>query len=272
MPPAISLIIRARDEEASIGRCLEAIAAQDTGGSDAEVIVVDSGSMDRTVEIARQHGATILSLPPLTFTFGRALNLGAANARGELLVALSAHARPPDRGWLERMVEPFADPRIACASGDRFNPDGAPLRERIEQDMDLARRRPEWGYTNAAGAFRAALWRRRAFREDLPACEDKDWAWYWLGQGYRCAIDPGLVVEHDHTHDPIRAIYRRARREAAAYSAFAGPAGAYGLRELTSDWWSDLRWYRSPARARLSHRRAARLLGTYAGRRRARAT
>lgn len=274
MPPAIppiSLILRTRDEAETIGRCLELIAAQDIREPEPEVIVVDSGSVDRTVDIARSHGATIVSLPPRAFTFGRALNLGAANARGELLVALSAHAHPPDSGWLARMAEPFADPGIACASGDRFDPDGAPLATRIDQDIELARRRPGWGYSNAAGAFRAALWRRRAFREDLPACEDKEWAWFWLGQGYRCSVDPGLAVEHDHTHDPLLSIYRRARREAAGYAAFTGAQTAYRARHLALDWWADVRWYSSPGRARLSHRRAARLLGAYAGRRRAKA-
>jgi rhamnosyltransferase len=269
-PPLVSVIIRARDEQASIGRCLELIAQQrdGAGGHGAEVILVDAGSVDRTAEIAQAHGARVVELPARSFTFGRGLNLGAANARGEILVALSAHAFIPDPGWLARLVAPFADPGVACVSGDRFDPDGAPLAAPLRQDLDLARRRPEWGYSNAAGAFRAELWRRRPFRDDLPGCEDKEWAWYWLERGYVCVVDPGSVVDHDHTHDNLRSIYRRARREAQAFAMFAEPT-AYGPRELGREWWSDLRWYSSPARARFSHRRAARLLGVYAGRRRA---
>jgi rhamnosyltransferase len=266
--PELSLIIRARDEEESLGRCLERIRAQDADGAAVEVIVVDSGSVDNTRAIARTHGARLVDMPPESFTFGGALNLGAANARGAVLVALSAHAFLPDPQWLSRVREAMSGPQIACATGDRFDPDGGRLEARIEQDEALARRRPEWGYSNAAGAFRAELWRRRPFREDLPACEDKEWAWHWLARGYRCTIDPGLRVEHDHTHDSVRSIYTRARREAAAYTEFLPwrpPADGPGA--LVREWWSDLRWYPSPARARLSHRRAARLLGAYAGRR-----
>ncbi len=267
--PQISVIVRARNEQSSIGRCLELIAGQrfDPPGPRTEVIVVDAGSEDRTAEIAQAHGARVVELPTRWFTFGRALNLGAANARGELLVALSAHAFAPDSGWLARLTEPFADPAVACVAGDRFDPDGKALHAARHQDFELARRRPEWGYSNAAGAFRAELWRRRAFREDLPGCEDKEWAWYWLERGHLCVVDPTVTVEHDHTHDSLLSIYRRARREAEAYSVFAGLA-SYGPRELGRDWWSDVRWYGSPARARLSHRRVARLLGSYAGRRR----
>jgi rhamnosyltransferase len=265
--PAVTVVIRARDEAAGIGHCLDLVAAQRFGNGRAEVIVVDSGSRDQTVEIAHRRGARVLRVPPDAFTFGGALNLGAANAHGEIVVALSAHAFLPDRDWLTRICGPFADPRIACASGQRYRPDGSILDGRTDQDLALARRHPEWGYSNGAGAFRAELWRQRPFRADLPGCEDLEWARHWLERGYQCVIDPTLVVDHDHTHDSLLSIYRRARREAHGLTAFVD-AGPYRPMHLARDWWSDVRFYSSPLRARASHRRLARLLGTYAGRRR----
>ncbi len=264
----VSVIVRARDEAVSIGRCLELVAGQQTDGAVVETIVVDNDSRDHTAAIAAGAGARVVNIPARRFTFGRSLNLGAANARGEILVALSAHAFLPDPGWLARAVARFADPRVACASGDRWGPNAEPLLEPIEQDIAGARRHPDWGYSNAAGAFRAELWRRRPFRADLPGREDQEWAHHWLEQGFVCLIDPALAVDHDHSHDPLPAIYRRARREAEALASYA-ELPPYRSRELVHDWWSDLRFYDSPLRARLSHRRAARLLGAYAGRRRA---
>jgi rhamnosyltransferase len=264
----LSVIIRARDEAASIGRCLLLIAGQRVAGR-VEVIVVDSGSRDGTVEIAAAAGARVLPIAPDKFTFGRALNLGASAAGGELLVALSAHAFPLERRWLARIAALFGDPQVACASGDRYGPGGEPLTASVVQDFALARAHPAWGYSNGAGAFRASLWRQRGFREDLPACEDREWSWHWLERGYSCVVDPGLVVDHDHTHDLLPAIYRRARREAEGLQSFANGAAA-PERRLLDEWWSDRRFYRSSLRARLSHRRAARLLGERAGRRRAR--
>jgi rhamnosyltransferase len=262
--PALSVIIRARDEAANLKRCLNLLAGQNDVRF--EVVLVDCGSVDDSIAVALAYGAKVLELPPAQFSFGRALNLGAANARGATLVSLSAHAFPRDGGWLARMASVFHDDRVACASGDTYGPDGEHLTAVVIQDAALARRRPEWGYANAAGAFRAELWRQRPFREDLIACEDKEWSLYWLEHGYACVIDPRLAVEHDHTHDRLSAIYRRARREAEAYGRFMDMP-PYGPRDLIADWWSDLRFYDSPARARLSHRRAARLLGAYAGRR-----
>jgi rhamnosyltransferase len=264
----ISAIVRARDEAAKLPRCLEYLRAQELGVDALEVIVVDSGSSDDTVAIARRHGARVIAMPAASFTFGGALNLGAAEATGELLVALSADAFASDRRWLARLSEPFSDPRVACASGDRYGPDGTPLAARIVQDAALARRVPEWGYSNGAGAFRASLWRERPFRTDLTGCEDREWALHWLDQGYVAVLDPALVVDHDHTHDSPTAIYRRARREAQGFATYLDQP-AQRPAELVREWWTDPRFYDSALRARLSHRRAARLLGAYAGRRRA---
>jgi rhamnosyltransferase len=266
----VSVIIRARDEADDLGRCLGLLAAQQ-GVDDVELILVDGGSRDRTPQVAAEHGASVQRITPRQFSFGGALNLGAEAARHELLVALSAHAFPRNRSWLARLRAAFDDDGVACACGDRYDPDGELLTEVVAQDAALARRRPEWGYGNAAGAFRAQLWRQRPFRTDLPACEDKEWAWHWLHQGYTCVVDPALTVDHDHTHDPLRAIFTRARREAVGYAAFLErPARRDGPPDLMRQWWSDTRWYDSAARARLSPRRAARLLGAYAGRRRQR--
>jgi rhamnosyltransferase len=274
----VSVIIRVRDERANLERCLELLGAQRDVG-EVEVIVVDGGSRDGTPGAARARGARVLLTDPgAPFSFGGALNLGAGQASHEVLVSLSAHAFARDAGWLARLAAALdSDPVVACACGDAYGPDGRPLPGPIDQDAALARRRPEWGYANAAGAFRAQLWRRRPFRADLPGCEDKEWALHWLGDGYTCRVDPALMVDHDHTHDSLRAVYGRARREAQAYAMFLGDGGGDGdgsgpgaadLRGLGREWWSDTRWYDSPLRARLSHRRAARLLGAYRGHRR----
>ena len=264
--PDLSVVIRARNEEANLRRCLDMLAAQRLGGLTHEVILVDDCSEDGTVDVARRYDARVIGLAPGTFTFGHALNLGCADARGAIVVSLSADAIPGDTVWLARLADRFADPRVACASGDRYDPSGAYLQTRIEQDATLARTHPGWGYSNSAGAFRAELWRRRPFRSDLPGCEDKEWALHWLERGHVCVIDPALLVGHDHSHDPLRYIYARARREWRGLATFL-PLAPYGPRQLVGDWWSDVRWYSSPLRARLSHRRAARLLGGYAGRR-----
>ena len=263
---SVAVIVRVRDEADALARCLELISAQTGAGTGAELIVVDNDSQDDTAAVARRHGAQVVRIARGRFTFGRALNLGASVAQANLLVALSAHAFVKDPGWLDRLAGWFDDPTVACASGERLWPDGSPLLGPVRLGARLVSGYPRWGYSNAAGAFRADLWRERRFREDLPGAEDKEWARFWAMQRRRVTVlDPQLVVEHDHTHDPLPAIFSRARREAVGYGRFLAPGAQPDVGPLLSEWFWDTRFYRNPWRARVSHRRLARLLGDRVG-------
>ena len=189
----VSVVIRAKDEAASIGRTLEILRAQTI---ESEVIVVDSGSSDDTGEIAREHGASVIWMPAESFTFGGALNTGTEAASAPIVVALSAHAFPKHERWLEAMVDAFDHPKVACAVGGERHPGGGMIDGRLEQDAELLRRYPWSGYSNAAGGFRRELWEQHRFRPDMPGTEDKEWAWHWLQRGYVCVIAPELKVEH----------------------------------------------------------------------------
>jgi rhamnosyltransferase len=265
---AVSVVVRAKDEAASIGRLRDLVRAQDLDGREVETIVVDSGSTDGTPDIARERGARVIGIPAVSFTFGGALNTGCDEARGELIVALSAHAFPRDPTWLARLLAVFEDPRVACASGELYAAEGGRLTERVLQDAELLHRQPYWGYSNAAGAFRAELWRQHPFRPDLPGTEDKEWAHHWIERGYVCVVDPEFNVDHDHSKDSLREQYVRSRREWHGYALYLDlpPRGA---ADVAREWWTDQASYRSRLRARLSHRRVVRLLGMYAGLRRA---
>jgi len=226
--PRVSVVIRTKDEAEHLGGVLDVLAAQSVRGEYVETIVVDSGSRDDTVAIARAHGARIIEIAPETFTYGRALNIGSRAAAAPVIVALSGHAYPRNDEWLAGMLGHFEDERIACASGAGLDPSGQPLTSPILQDAELARRHPFFGYSNASGGYRADLWRERPFREDMPFTEDKEWAWHWLSRGRLVALDPALITDHDHTLDPPLVCYRRARLQCARLGNVPrrGPRGA----------------------------------------------
>lgn len=238
----VSVVVRAKNEAADIGRTLGIIRSQTV---DSQLIVVDSGSTDATVEIAREHDAEIVQIRPEEFTFGGALNLGADVATAPVVVALSAHAFPRDERWLERMLEPFDDDRTACAAGAETGPDGRPIDGLLVQDRALAERYPHWGYSNAAGAFRRELQHRYPFRPEMPGTEDKEWAWHWLHDGYTAAFGPGLSVDHDHSNDPLRETWTRATREWIGYGMYL-PIERYPVGQALRDWGEAARQYRHP--------------------------
>jgi rhamnosyltransferase len=225
-----SVVIRARDEAASIAGVLERLAGQT---EPHEVIVVDSGSADGTAELAEAAGAHVIRIED--FTFGGALNRGASACSGEVIVSLSAHAFPPDSGWLARMTGWFDDPAVACAFGDERDADGHPLHRAVRQDAAMLRAAPHWGYSNGAGAFRAELWRQRGFRADMPGTEDREWSlWAMEAHGAVCVVDPALAVAHDHSRDSLRRSFARYEREARGFGMFLDPRRA---ARLAGKWW-----------------------------------
>src|SRR4051794_30804205 len=131
-----SVVIRVRDEAPALTRLLDLLRRQTT---QHEVIVVDSGSADGGQAAARAAGARLLELAPSDFSFGGALNRGAAVAQGDVVVALSAHAFPKDDDWLARMTAAFEDPGVLCAFGATHGFDARPLDGPVRQDAALAR-------------------------------------------------------------------------------------------------------------------------------------
>jgi glycosyltransferase involved in cell wall biosynthesis len=85
----ISVVIPTINEEASIGRVIDEIPKD----LDLEVIVVDSNSTDRTVEIAKSKGAKVINEPRLGY--GRAYKTGFENATGDIIVALDGDLTYP---------------------------------------------------------------------------------------------------------------------------------------------------------------------------------
>src|SRR4051794_1992613 len=88
----ISIIIPTYNEETAIANTLVYVK-NNSGAAVREIIVADGGSSDKTVELARQAGATVISCT----TKGRAaqMNAGAAMATGKILYFLHADTLPP---------------------------------------------------------------------------------------------------------------------------------------------------------------------------------
>lgn len=265
--PRISALIRCRNEEQGIGRLIDTLRAQ-TIAESIEIVVIDSGSRDRTLEEIRRRGLEPLEIRPKDFSYGGALNIAANAATAPLCVSISAHARPKDSGWAARMVDAFDDARVACAFGQRMDPDaGRPLEAPILQDLDHALAHPFWGYANSAGGFRHDLWRQRPFDEALIASEDLEWALYWQRQGWLVLLDPALDIEHSHRDEGPLKTFRRSRNEVACVARFQ-PVDPFTLNDVLGEWWKGPHLHRSNLRARLDPRRIGRLAGKYVGLRR----
>lgn len=132
MAPTVTVAIPVLDEEAHLGACLDAIDAQTYSGI-VEVLVIDGGSSDRSVEIARQHQMVRVLDNPLRIQ-SAALNLALDEAAGEILVRVDGHCViAPD--YVERCVAAL-DATGAAIVGGGMTPvaDGA-MQEAIAAAM-----------------------------------------------------------------------------------------------------------------------------------------
>ncbi len=242
----ISIVIRAYNEERHIGRLLEGIAQQTL--DETEIILVDSGSTDSTLEIARRYALRVVHIQPDEFTFGRSLNRGIAASQGEIIVIASAHVYPVYPDWLERLLAPFSDPQVALAYGKQRGNATAKFSEGqifarwYPESSDLQQAHPFCNNANAA--IRRSLWQLHPYDESLSGLEDLDWAHWAVGEGYRLAYVAEAEVIHVHNETP-RAVYNRYRREAMAFKRIF-PQEHFGLRDFLrlslSNIFSDM-WY-----------------------------
>ena len=173
-----SLVIRAYNEEKHIGRLLEGIQQQTR--KDVEIILVDSGSNDRTVSIAESFGARIVRIPSTEFTFGRSLNLGIQAATREFIVIASAHVYPVYPDWLESLLRPFEDIKVALTYGRQRGPVTTQFSEQQIYHQwypDVSKPRQATAFcNNANAAIRRSLWEKHPYDETLTGLEDLAWA------------------------------------------------------------------------------------------------
>ena len=110
----ISVVIPAYNEEQHIVRCLESLSAQ-TYKDTFEVIIVDNNSSDKTAELARDHGATVVFEPKAGVIFAR--ETGTKIAKGEIIIQTDADTTyPPD--WIERIMTTFSkNPKAVAVVG-----------------------------------------------------------------------------------------------------------------------------------------------------------
>jgi rSAM/selenodomain-associated transferase 2 len=219
-PVAISIVIPTLDEADNIERCLRSCSAETTG---AEIIVVDGGSSDETVQIARRCGARVLEIPG-----GRArqMNAGAEAATGGILLFLHADSVLP-HGYSPLVREALG--RGAALGAFRLALDSPGIGLRIMETGTRFRSRIlRMPYGDQGLFLTAETFREAGGFPDLPVMEDYEfvrrcrrigkltlvdapvttsarrwlkkgpWKTWWINQGmvlgYRLGVDPSRLA------------------------------------------------------------------------------
>lgn len=215
----ISIVIRTLDEERYLDELLTACGRQRVEGHDVELVIVDSGSTDATLEIAKSHDARITHIDKAEFSFGRSLNVGCAFAEGEVLVFVSGHCVPTDDGWLEALCRPLLAGTAVYGYGRQVGRDQTKFSERqlFDKYFPAVSAIPQQGFfcNNANAAVRRDAWEAHGFDEELTGLEDMDLAKRLVAEGGSVAYVAEAIVYHVHDESWAQ-VRRRYEREAIA--------------------------------------------------------
>lgn len=169
-----SIVIPAKNEEANIGRCLDSIRHVEWDARQFEVIVVDNGSTDGTVDIARGKGAQVYVKPELTISGLR--NFGAGHASGEILAFIDADCTVK-ASWLAKASSYLLRKEVACFGSPPIVPEDATWVQKAwfavrKKRTDLCE--TDWLESMNMFVRREAFVASGGFDETLITCEDYD--------------------------------------------------------------------------------------------------
>ncbi len=210
-----------------LDRVLEGLAGQRGGELAWDLLVIDSGSSDGTLEILKRWRGDfpvpmrVRGIDPVEFDHGDTRNQLAAWSTGELLVFLTQDAIPGSEDWLATLVQGFEDPEVAAATCRNVpRPDASFATRLFSRDdpgyaeegrlvrlpddydaLDPHARRLLYNFNDVASAFRREVWRRHPFPR-TPFGEDVLMARALLEAGYVLRYDADALVEHSHEYGP----------------------------------------------------------------------
>ncbi|MET0510964.1 MAG: glycosyltransferase [Thermoleophilaceae bacterium] len=245
----MSVVVPVKDGAPLLRRALEAVRSQ----GELELVVIDSGSRDGSLEIARELADEVIEIAPGEFGHGRTRNLGAERASGELICFLTQDA-VPQPGWLAAYREAFAlDSRVGAAFGPHlphpgtspmiarelteffagFSPNGSPVLHRKGDVTFLS---------NVNACYLRACWEELRFAE-LDYSEDQAFGRVMLEAGWVKVFQPRAAVVHAHDFGPVEFMkryfdeYRGLRASSGHVEPLAAGRAAHEVR-------ADARWMR----------------------------
>lgn len=206
----ISIVIPAFNAEQTIGKCLDGLLAQKK--SDTEIIVVDDGSRDATRDIAQAQGVRVLTQQNRGAAAAR--NLGAENARGDIVLFIDGDCEP-EANWIQAMTAPLGDPEIVGAGGMKRTHQRSLIPRFIQLEFDYRYDRErelthiDFIDSGTAAYRREIFLKCGGFDTTLSDAEDTDLSYRLSEQGYRMAFADGAIVYHAHPESPIEYFRRK---------------------------------------------------------------
>ncbi|MEM2661291.1 MAG: glycosyltransferase [Nitrososphaeria archaeon] len=235
--PLVSIIILTKNAGKHFEELMRKIRSQKFSEK-FEILVVDSGSSDSTLNTAKKNGARIFEIRPQDFHHGRTRNLAAKLAQGRYLVYITQDALPVDSYWLKNLVNPLKnDEKAAVVYGRQIAyPNAKPMEKffynyfypkeskilTFENAKDPSKFYLENAFiSNVNSAIRREAWKDTRFRNDIIMAEDKDFALRILKKGWKIVYEPAACVYHSHNYSPF-SLFKRRLKDGDAFKQITG--------------------------------------------------
>ena len=220
MTTKVSIIIRTFNEERYLEELLSAIVQQKSDVFEIDTVIVDSGSTDKTLEIAEQFNCRITHINKEDFSFGRSLNIGCEFATGDILAFISGHCIPVNDSWLHHLCDPIQRGEVHYAYGCQIGRETTKFSERqvFAKFYPNESRIPQEGHfcNNANAALSRETWQKLKFDESLTGLEDLHLAQRLIAEGYKIGyVGATATVYHIH-NERWSQVMHRYEREAIA--------------------------------------------------------
>jgi rhamnosyltransferase len=216
--PFVSIVMRSFNEAWALKETLPAMQRQEY--RNWELVVIDSGSTDGSIELLRAaEPAHLVQIQPHEYVPGRVINCGVGLAKSEYVIFINADATPQGANWLRPLVNALLDSQTAAAFGRQVpRPDcRAVYAHDYERCFGENRESAQWDhfFSMASSGIRKDIWARRKFAETITYSEDDEWTRWCRAQGFKIAYVPESIAMHSHNYAPAQA-YKRSFGEAQA--------------------------------------------------------
>lgn len=207
--PAVTVLMRSKNSDWVIGQALAGLFSQDY--RDFELVVVDSGSTDRTLDIIRQYPARLIQIESDSYYPGAVLNQAMEACHSELVVFQNSDSVPLFPRTLGRLVGAFHDPAVMAAFGRQVPRPDAEAWVRRDYSASFPETGPaaEWMTLSLPlAAMRKSAWREHPFYTEAWGSEDTEWGFWARNRGWKVAYVRDAAVMHSHNYT-LRQLYGR---------------------------------------------------------------
>jgi glycosyltransferase involved in cell wall biosynthesis len=236
-----SIVIPVKNGDQWLEGLFRKLMAQ-TLSSRCEIVVIDSGSTDQSLEIISRYPVRLIRIAPAEFNHGTTRNLGVREAKGKFVVMTVQDALPGSENWLELFLAGFTDDRVVAVCGQQVvphEPDKNPVlwfRPVSEHrtwychfddpddylKLSAAEQREIAGWDNVTAAYRRSVLLEYPF-PDIQFAEDISWAKWMLLKGFTLGHVSGAITYHYHHQTPEFILPRY-------FSVFYAEFKIFGLR------------------------------------------